>query len=240
MTTFALHGNLGTVGDWQAGDFFRGESEVLDLWAEADRGLGLEAWAEEFCAQVRQQPDGDEKPWLAGYSLGGRLVLHAMVKAPELWGGAVILSAHPGLVDRGERELRRRKDLNWADKARNQDWLQFLAEWNAQPALDGESGSEFLDRQRCLKSRRESVACAFELWSLGNQRDLRGRLGGCHFPVLWMTGSQDVKFTELGAAMGEVFPNIEHCVLEGCGHRILQEAPDLAACAIRDFQMRNL
>ena len=106
--------------------------------------------------------------------------------------------------------------------------------------LDGEPGLDFLDRQRQLESRRESVARAFELWSLGNQRDLSDRLVSCHFPVLWLSGSDDAKFTKLGAAMSEILSNGEHRVLEGGGHRILHEAPYLAAKAIRDFQTRNL
>ena len=240
MTTFALHGNLGTTDDWQGCDFFHGETEVLDLWAEADRAMGLEAWADDFCARVSDQPSGQQKPWLAGYSLGGRLALHAMVAAPEMWGGAVILSAHPGLSDEAERELRRQRDRAWAARARGEHWQQFLDEWNSQSVLDGEPGLDFLDRQRQLESRRESVARAFELWSLGNQRDLSDRLVSCHFPVLWLSGSDDAKFTKLGAAMSEILSNGEHRVLEGCGHRILHEAPYLAAKAIRDFQTRNL
>lgn len=240
MTTFALHGNLGTVDDWLGHDFFHGQIEALDLWTEAHRGLGLEAWAENFCARVRDQHNTDEKPWLAGYSLGGRLAMHAMAVAPTLWAGAVILSAHPGLADEAERELRRQRDAEWAEKARGGHWREFLAQWNAQSVLAGDPGAAFFDRQRHLDSRRESVARAFELWSLGNQCDLTDRLTSCHFPVLWLTGSDDSKFTEFGAALSKKLLNGEHRVLDGCGHRILHEAPYLAAAAIRDFQTRNL
>ncbi len=240
MTTFALHGNLGTTVDWQRYDFFHGKSEALDLWAEADRGLGLEAWAQNFCTRVRDEQVGDAKPWLAGYSLGGRLAMHAIVEAPEMWSGAVIISAHPGLADEAERELRRQRDVEWAEKARGESWLDFLDEWNAQPVLDGEPEADFLEQQRHLAGRSECVARGFELWSLGSQRDLSDRLAACLFPVLWLTGSRDTTFTDLGAEMSDLLPNSEHRVLDGCGHRILQEAPQLAADAIRDFQTRNL
>ena len=242
MITYALHGNLGTVDDWRAAEFFHGEVDALDLWAEADRGLRLEAWAESFCARVRDAADyrDDEKPWLAGYSLGGRLALHALAAAPTMWGGAVILSAHPGLADEGARELRRQRDTAWADKVRTASWQDFLAAWNAQTVLAGDPGAEFFHRQQQLQSRRESVARAFELWSLGCQADLSECLAACPLPVLWINGGEDAKFTELGAAMSKRLPNGEHRVLDGCGHRILHEAPFLAAEAIRDFQKRNL
>lgn len=240
MTTFALHGNLGTVDDWQGYDFFNGTCQALDLWTEVDRGLGMEAWADHFCARVDDRQNAEQKPWLAGYSLGGRLALHAMVAAPTMWAGAVILSTHPGLVDESERAMRRQRDAEWAEKARAESWADFLAQWNAQTVLAGDPGVRFFDRQRRLDSRRESVARAFATWSLGKQRYLGDRLAACQFPVLWLTGSEDAKFTELGAAMSKILPHGEHRVLEGCGHRILHEAPYLAAETIRDFQTRNL
>jgi len=240
MITYALHGNLGSVDDWFAGDFFSGDAEEVDLWAEVNRGLGLEAWAGDFCARVAERQVGDDKPWLAGYSLGGRLALHALTVAPELWGGAVILSAHPGITDEKQRKLRLRKDAAWAEKARHGDWLEFIADWNSQAVLEGEGSVGFINRQRHLRSRRESIARAFELWSLGGQADLRDRIASCRLPILWLTGREDLKFTELGGEMAGRLQNGEHRVLEGCGHRILQEEPHLAAEAIRDFQKQNL
>ena len=239
---FALHGNLGSADDWKGCglEVMGGSLQAVDLWHEVESGLGLEAWAKNFCASVQARCGENEKPWLAGYSLGGRLALHALLEAPDFWGGAAIISANPGLADEGERERRRRRDAEWVEQARDGDWEKFLSEWNAQPVFAGNPGTAILERQRALQSRRESVARAFELWSLGQQADLSDPLSACDLPALWVNGGTDRKFVELGAAMADAMPGGEHLVIEDRGHRLLDEAPSEVGTAIGDFQKRNL
>src|SRR5690242_6488130 len=52
---------------------------------------------------------------LVGYSLGGRIALHALTRKPEIWSAAVIISAHPGLSDPTERQKRIENDEKWAE-----------------------------------------------------------------------------------------------------------------------------
>lgn len=233
---FALHGNLGSTEDWQVCEFFSADHQAVDLWDQVESGIGLEPWAEKLCDRASIE----EKPWLAGYSLGGRLALQAMASAPRMWGGALIISAHPGLADPSDREARLRSDRDWAEKARCGEWEDFLEEWNAQSVFAGEPRPAVLEGQRALQSRREAVALAFENWSLGHQSDLGEPLSACDFPVLWLTGANDAKFSALGAVMSSLLPNCEHRVIQDCGHRILSESPQHAADAIGDFQKRNL
>jgi 2-succinyl-6-hydroxy-2,4-cyclohexadiene-1-carboxylate synthase len=168
---------------------------------------------------------GLEKPFLAGYSLGGRLALHALAAFPDRWSAAVIASAHPGLCCVEDRIARRSSDAIWADRARTMDWEDFLDQWNAQP-LFGEVSPELRARQAALEPSREAIATAFETWSLGRQEDLRSRLGRFTGPVVWVTGERDVRFTRLGAEMAKVFPDFRHIVVPGAGHRVLEEGAD--------------
>ena len=237
--TFALHGNLGAAADWRVREFFGGETETVDLWTDVEEGLEMNAWADRFCRQVRQSPDG-EKPWLAGYSLGGRLALHALLAEPELWRGAVIVSAHPGLRNETERQARLIRDREWSDRVRNGNWEEFLDLWNAQPVFAGQSMDETLARQRSLEGQREAVAQAFDSWSLGRQGDLRSQLFECPVPVLWVSGVNDEKFSRIAAEVADVTPCAEHSLIENCGHRVLDDAPDALAGAIGDFQKRIL
>jgi len=218
----ALHGNLGSADDWE-----RLEIEgmvAVDLWAFSD--LSLEEFAMFLTEEVR--PAG-ERPVIAGYSLGGRLALQAMSEFPDAWGGAVILSAHPGLDDEEAKEKRRDADEIWARKARALHWPDFLELWNSQPVLANSPASE---RQLGLEDRRDAIAMAFEYWSLGTQDDLREPLKEFDQPVLWITGAKDEKFHRFGEEMSEVFSNFEHIDLPEHGHRVLDP---LAAVKIRDW-----
>lgn len=231
--TFALHGNLGAADDWLAEDFFCGRCEALDLWDEVRSGLGLKDWGEDFSRRVSERADGeDAKPWLAGYSLGGRLALHALIAAPNQWAGAIIVSAHPGLESDDERKQRSQRDAEWAERARTGEWVNFLAEWNSQPVFGGDPDQRILTRQGALQGQREEIALAFEHWSTGRQQDLRPALSRCDLPVLWVSGGDDARFSGVGREMVDVMPQCEHRVVEGCGHRVLDQSPAELAAAI--------
>ena len=84
----ALHGNLGSASDWDP----LGLPEIVahDLWGhlESRPKLNLEVWGAGFSRGVALETSD---PLLLGYSMGGRLALHAILSAPEKWKGAVIV-----------------------------------------------------------------------------------------------------------------------------------------------------
>lgn len=219
-TFLALHGNLGSTSDWERVDV--AGLTAVDLWEHAEKNF--HEFAEHLAGPLSA---GLEKPILAGYSLGGRLALHALAAFPERWGGAMILAAHPGLCCVEDRLARCTSDSIWARWARELPWEEFLDRWNAQPVF-GEPAGDLLRRQRDLEPRREAVAAAFETWSLGRQEDLRASLGRFSGPVIWLTGEWDGRFTRLGAEMASscqairhvIVPEIDHRVLEGCPERV--------------------
>ena len=210
----ALHGNLGSVEDWD--DLGISSLRALDLWTFSDLSLDELSMflAEDFV------PPG-EKPVLAGYSLGGRLALNTIAKFPDRFSAAVILSAHPGLKTEEERTARLVHDEEWALRARNLLWKDFLDEWNSQPVL---ADCPVQTSQEPLEPQRGALSQAFENWSLGRQDDLREALESYRNPVLWITGERDPLFTGIAEEMADVFEHFEHHVLPDCGHRTLGAA----------------
>jgi 2-succinyl-6-hydroxy-2,4-cyclohexadiene-1-carboxylate synthase len=94
-----------------------------------------------------------------------------------------------------------------------------------------------------LEPNRESVARAFEHWSLGNQADLRPALVESSTPILWITGGQDDKFTRLAEQVAASNGVFEHAVIPEAGHRLLFETGDslkMLKTLIGDFQKRIL
>ncbi|MEL7506912.1 MAG: hypothetical protein AAFN42_06230, partial [Cyanobacteria bacterium J06554_1] len=63
-----------------------------------------------------------------GYSLGGRLGLHGLIQQPDLWAGAIIVSADPGIADAKNKKLCLRRERIWANRFLTEPWDDLLAE----------------------------------------------------------------------------------------------------------------
>ncbi len=212
----ALHGFLGLPQDWS--DF---GYDAVDLWK---RVTPLEEWANSFVAEVEGQP------WLLGYSMGGRLAMHAALAKPEAFGGLILVSANPGIVMESERAMRLRSDGVWARRFREDPWDEVLRDWNAQPVLKGSA----LERPEDAFDR-EALAKAMDVWSLGRQRDLRKELLSLEIPVLHVVGEEDAKFSQMMSGL-ELPPTQSLNVIEKAGHRVPWDQPEAFKSAVAEFR----
>lgn len=256
MILVALHGFFGSPEDWDRALLDLDpemEFEVilpdLGVWATRAGVTDFESFAESFNRSVRIFSEERGEPvMIAGYSLGARLAAHCVLQSPDLYQAALLVSMNPGLSD-ADLEIRRERfeaDGKWAQRMRQSSWSETWKAWNEQPVLrpgprarrkQGRTDEEKAEQSRKLEGRREAWARAMEIWSLGVQKDLRDGL------VTWaregsrrltlMTGTDDVKFTEItanwmslsGVPAGSEGP-LRHRSVLGAGHRILEEAPE--------------
>ncbi len=229
----ALHGNFGLPADFAA----LAESLHLRSWnlwdLLSEPGYdGLTA----FGARFRGDPeDRGQRPWLIGYSLGGRLALHSLLAHPEDWAGSILLSTHPGLQTPGEREERLSHDAVWAASCDAAAWPAVLQRWHEQPLL-----ATTVPAAPIPASYAPAVQQGFRCWSLGQQQDLRPALARLALPVLWLTGEGDPKFTHLAAEVCHGHPTFHHQVISRAGHRLLQHAPKAVAIAVNQFIKNNI
>ncbi|MDG1357582.1 MAG: alpha/beta fold hydrolase [Akkermansiaceae bacterium] len=231
---WALHGAVGMAADWR---YFADTMPAhhrgvrrLDLWRFLDCcPMSLDQCGRALAEEIKRV---DPEPTLLGYSMGGRLALHAMLNQPGLWKSAIIVSAHPGLTQEAERVARREKDAEWSALALKGDWSDFLSKWNDQDILGG--SGEMPDRLQ-LKDRRVSVARSFVDWSLGTQADLTAEFAKITCPTLWLTGERDVKFGALGEQVAPLLASGRHQVIADCGHRIPWEQPKAFQQACLEF-----
>lgn len=246
---YALHGNLQTPAVW---DKFREQLRDREgrpvHWEREDlRGalqMDFADWAEDFCGQVEFETKGRSRPWLLGYSLGGRLALHALLKQPGLWRGVIVVGANPGLPDGPEKAARLKNDMYWAGRFRSEPWENVVRDWDAQPVFQ-HAGEPV--KNPCPPREGDffkgQVARLFDTFSLGRQDDLRPALAGLYQaektppapPVLFLSGQYDTKFGALGEELAALCPGWTHRVLPGGGHRAPWEAPAAFTRAVQDF-----
>lgn len=210
MSIYALHGFLGRPSDWQES---LPQAIAVDLFQAPIKSF--EEWAKQFNDSV---PEGS---LLVGYSLGGRLALHALQENPIKWKGAVIISAHPGLpvADRPQRVIH---DKKWAKRFLNDPWEKVMNDWNSQPVF---SGHQIERREE--EFDRAILSSVLEQWSLGKQTELD--VSSLPMPLLWITGEKEHKKCPIFAN-----PRSKVWIAPGAGHRVPWESGEFRE-QLQDF-----
>jgi 2-succinyl-6-hydroxy-2,4-cyclohexadiene-1-carboxylate synthase len=167
-----------------------------------------------------------------GYSLGGRMCLHAALLHPHLVRGLALLGASPGIADDHERAARRIADNSLADRVEDVGVEVFLEEWLAQPLFAGLSNE---DQQRAdrLRNTSDGLAASLRLAGAGAQRSLWPRLRELHMPVLTIAGEHDEKFTKIGRQIAATVPRGRFDGIIGAGHAAHLQDPDRVAAALQ-------
>jgi 2-succinyl-6-hydroxy-2,4-cyclohexadiene-1-carboxylate synthase len=235
---WCLHGAVGMAAD------FRGFAKQLAAGKTGSRAVDLWRFLEcqsmpltEFGAALNADASGvvfrGTGRALLGYSMGGRLALHALLEDDHPWQAAVIISAHPGLEADADREARRASDARWANMALTGNWQDFLTAWNAQPILGGEMRNS--QASGSLVMRRREIARSFVDWSLGAQQPLWERLHEIQIPVLWVVGENDPKFIDLAHKAVAQIPKATLAIAPNSGHRVPWEAEAWLADKVAGF-----
>jgi 2-succinyl-6-hydroxy-2,4-cyclohexadiene-1-carboxylate synthase len=170
---------------------------------------------------------------LAGYSMGGRLALHAAVAAPFRVTRLTLIGASPGLADPGEREQRRTADDRMADEVERASIEEFAHRWAQTPVLAGlpEDVAADVHTDR-LRNTPAGLAAALRGLGTGALPPLWDRLSELTMPVRLLVGERDDKFQRLALAMAERLDNAQVIVVAGAGHAVHLEDPAQVAAAL--------
>ena len=222
----ALHGALGLPSDWDpVARYIADEFVAVDLYQSITEGVDSFAEFPEWLENLVPESDGFEDV-LVGYSLGGRLALHAMLADPERWQKSVITSSHPGIENPAEQSARCEVDDAWAARfeSESETWSEVLQAWNSQPIFAGR-GEEWIEQRAALEDRRSIIAKGARIWSLGRQQPLWGEMRNWPHNVLWAAGALDEKFVKISRRASAECPYGMIKVLPDTGHRVPFEAP---------------
>lgn len=212
MQIVALHGFLGTPKDWEPCNIPNLLAIDLHHPNFPSPSKGFHAWASAFNEYIHSLPKIPRI--LMGYSMGGRLALHAFIQDSSLWNSAIFLSTHPGLKSSEEKKLRFANDEKWAKRFQTEPWEPLMQDWNSQPVFK----NSVLPHRPESAFDRQKLSEDFTGWSVAHQEDLAPAIQKISKPFIWAVGEHDTKFIN-------VSPSKPH-IVANCGHRIPYDRPE--------------
>jgi 2-succinyl-6-hydroxy-2,4-cyclohexadiene-1-carboxylate synthase len=192
----------------------------LDLWASARRLVSM----------------GGVGTYV-GYSMGGRVALHAAIDSTDAVRRLVLIGATAGIEDPAERQSRRDADERLADHIEEVGVPTFVDEWLTNPLFAGLTEHTALRSDR-LRNTATGLAASLRATGTGTQTPLWDRLGDIECPVLVLVGEHDAKFTDLGRRLVDGLRAAELVVVPGAGHSVHLEQPEATAAAIATWISR--
>ncbi len=239
-----LHGFTHTGASWQpviSGLPERYRALAPDLRghgsASARRPVTLEAVLEDLDAVIaaaqEHTPPGEPPPTLVGYSMGGRIALHAALRFGDRLGALVLIGASPGLEESRERDERRASDERLAAEIELMTIEAFAERWARTPVLAGQPqavlAAAHADR---LRNTPDGLSAALRGLGTGTLPSLWARLPEITLPVTLVVGERDEKFLTLGERMARRLPRAHRHVVAGAGHAVHLERPAALAALL--------
>jgi 2-succinyl-6-hydroxy-2,4-cyclohexadiene-1-carboxylate synthase len=165
-----------------------------------------------------------------GYSMGGRIALHAAATHPKLVRSLLLESASPGIQAEPERAARRAADEALAIEVERRGVEWFTDHWSAQALFATQAAlpSPVRDALREGRLRNSAAGLAGSLRGLGQgtQPYLGARLASITCRTLLVTGALDEKYGALASTMAAAMPDARHRIILKAGHNVHLEQPE--------------
>lgn len=169
-----------------------------------------------------------------GYSMGGRVALHAALAHPEFVEQLVLIGATAGIDDDDERLARRASDEALATRIETVGLEAFIDEWLASPIFAGLTPAT-AQRDDRLRNTTTGLAASLRTTGTGTQEPLWERLATIEAPTLILAGGLDAKFSAIGRRLCEAIPDARFVQIDGAGHSAHLECPEATADVIADW-----
>lgn len=178
---------------------------------------------------------------LVGYSMGGRLALHAALRDPGRLAALVLVGTSAGIEDTREREDRRRADESLADWIERSPIADVVDRWERLPVFATQP-EQLRARQRAGRLSHEPGRLAELLRSAGQAASppVWSQLGELRCPVLLSAGERDPRYADAAARMAERIADARVALVPDAGHAPQLEAPDAFAALLGEFLDEHL
>ncbi len=233
---FFLHGFWGTPDDFdEVKKYLVGVQSSSDIQItpveleKYDSTKGLKDFADCLNAKASQTKG---KKYLVGYSMGGRLALHALMSKPELWSGAVLISTHPGLREPKDKAARTHWQNQWAEKFLTLSQQDLEQQWGAQEVFKQTTPQE---KSELTNEKRRFLATALMQWGSDRHLFTWSELKNSKTPLLWCMGEEDHKYQQLLMDMRTNSLPGDFVSIPRAGHRVIFDQPEVLAKKITAF-----
>ena len=209
---------------------------AVDLPGHGGSGA-ISADLDESAALVAAVADGEPFD-LVGYSLGGRVALHAACRPPSNLRAVAVVSASPGIADPERRRARLERDVALAEALEADGDLDgFLRRWLAAPMF-----ATLPPSRADLEGRRTNtvrgLADSLRRCSSGAQRWLGEELAKSDRPLLMVCGQRDDPYVAAARAVVDSGAPAALSVVPGAGHAAHLEQPRIVARLLDSFLPR--
>lgn len=170
-----------------------------------------------------------------GYSMGGRMLLHAALNdTMGLIRSLILIGATPGIEDNKARAARQAEDKNRARHIMQVGTQTFINEWLSMPMFANLSVEESGLTKR-YENSPDGMAASLVNCGTGNQYPLWEYLPRLRMPVLVIAGSGDPNYTAIGQRMVETIgTNARFVSIEG-GHAVHLENGLVTAAVVSSW-----
>jgi 2-succinyl-6-hydroxy-2,4-cyclohexadiene-1-carboxylate synthase len=230
-----VHGFTGSIDTWEPARSLLGSRHrviAVDLPGHGGSSAPPRSWRlPEVVRAIMTALDrlGVSRAGWLGYSLGGRVALHAAMACPSRVERLVLESTSPGISDPGERSARAAADEALAADLERRGLPVFVDRWMAQPlfATLRRLGPTALARDRALRLRQSpaGLAAALRAFGVGVQEPLWEHLPALEVPTLLVAGAADRRYRGLATAMAARLPHARVAVVPRAGHTVHLENP---------------
>lgn len=211
MSIVALHGFLGSPKDW---DNFK-DIPIRLKYHYFDPHLDILSF-DDFVNKFNHDSKTAHEV-LMGYSMGGRLALHALIDSPKKWKAAILISTHPGLASILEREERLKSDHLLLKSFLEGDFETNMNKWNKNPLFNQ---SDLIFKRKEKEISENTLRQYLSEWSLGKQEDLRKEIAKLNLPILWVVGQNDQKYLHLSSELNFLHPKSRVWIAKNSWHRV--------------------
>ena len=241
-----LHGFMGAGSDWReiceplAEDYYcvcpdlpgHGANIARDFQAQLSL-LELAIELHGLCAGL-----GLKAPIVVGYSLGGRVALHAALLHPSRMRALVVESTSPGLETVLEREARSAFDDARAAALLADGVPAFTKAWYSAPLFQS------LHRYPLLLAKLQAARAGNDArWlskvigelSPGRAASAWAGLASITTRTLLVAGALDVQYTAYVQRMALLMPSANSLIVPNAGHNVHVEEPAAYVHAVRQF-----
>lgn len=234
-----LHGFAGSARDWErcgeAVDRLGMRAMAVDLPGHGDteapadpERFTVEETARDLNALL--ELTGIAEAHWVGYSMGGRIALHAAAHYPARTRSVLAESASPGIESEAERAARRADGEALAREIEQRGVEWFAEHWGSQPLFASQASLSARTREAVrearMRNRTSGLAGSLRGAGQGVQPYLGPLLPSIRCPVLFLTGSLDAKYNALADAMASAVPGARRVTVPAAGHNVHLERPD--------------